>query len=155
MGETISVNLTPNFSLTTTTSPRATSFWLTRTSKGSPTSLVSSITDPCPNCRRSLINILLRPNSTDTVRGMSRMRSRLLLSPPLTADSPASSKASSASSPASISSVSSRTSKSSFAASSSIILSFAFDHFSYLYGFVSSRNAGETFKFGVALHFQN
>ena len=72
----MSVIRIPNFSFTTTTSPRAISFWLTKISSGSPASLVSSMTDPCPSCRRSLISILVLPSSTETSRGMSRMKSR-------------------------------------------------------------------------------
>lgn len=41
-----SVIRTPNFSFTTTTSPRATSFPFTSTSRGSPTCLFNSITEP-------------------------------------------------------------------------------------------------------------
>ena len=45
-GGTISLILQPNFSLTTTTSPRATSLPLTNISRSSPTSRCNSITDP-------------------------------------------------------------------------------------------------------------
>jgi len=65
----------PNFSLTTTTSPRATSLLLTSTSIGSPASFSSSITDPCPSCSSSRISILVLPSCTDTCMGMSRMKS--------------------------------------------------------------------------------
>ena len=49
IGLIISVRRIPNFSFTTTTSPFATSLPFTKISKGSPASLSSSNTDPCPN----------------------------------------------------------------------------------------------------------
>src|SRR5579884_1445292 len=76
---TTSVKRMPNFSLTTTTSPRATNRLFTRTSKGSPASFSNSITDPCPNCRRSRMSIRVDPSCTDTCIGISRMKSRFLI----------------------------------------------------------------------------
>src|SRR5659263_770931 len=80
-GLMMSVSRMPNFSLMTTTSPRAISLPLTKTSIGSPTILSSSMTDPCPSWRRSLMNIFVRPISIMTTRGMSRKK--LMSRPPV------------------------------------------------------------------------
>src|SRR6185437_13338189 len=59
-GEMMSVRRIPNFSVTTTTSPRAMSFSLTSTSRGSPANFESSTTEPCASWRISRIAILDR-----------------------------------------------------------------------------------------------
>src|SRR6185369_10922 len=80
LGLTISNRRTPNFSFTTTASPRATSFELTKISSGSPASLVNSTTAPWLSWRISLTRSFVLPNSTVTCRGISRMKSRFFLS---------------------------------------------------------------------------
>src|SRR5437868_4047694 len=76
-GEITSVRRMPNFSLTTTTSPWATSVPLTNTSSGSPAARSSSTTEPWLSCSRLRIGMRVRPTSIDSVTGTSRMTSRL------------------------------------------------------------------------------
>src|SRR3989304_7975714 len=61
-GLMMSVNLTPSFSFTTTTSPLATNLLFTSISIGSPASLSSSTTEPWPSCNRSLMSIFVFPS---------------------------------------------------------------------------------------------
>src|SRR5690606_32634109 len=67
----ISVTLTPKFSSTTTTSPRAIRFLFTKMSTGSPASLSNSMTDPGEIESNSSIDFSVRTNSTVTYNGMS------------------------------------------------------------------------------------
>src|SRR5262245_14612875 len=76
-GEITSVRRWPNLSLTTTTSPCATSVPLTNTSSGSPAARSSSTTEPWLSCSRLRIGMRVRPTSIDNVTGTSRMTSRL------------------------------------------------------------------------------
>src|SRR6185436_8635379 len=50
---------------------------------GSPAGVSSSTTEPCASCRMCLIGILVRPNSTVSCTGMSRIRLMSLPAPPL------------------------------------------------------------------------
>src|SRR6266702_2621277 len=76
-----SVRRIPNFSLTTTTSPCATSVPLTNTSSGSPAARSSSTTDPWLSCNRLRIGMRVRPTSIDRVTETSRITSKLTSRP--------------------------------------------------------------------------
>jgi hypothetical protein len=73
LGVTMSVSRMPNLSLTTTTSPWAIRKPLTSTSIGSPARVSSSTTEPCASCRMCLIGMRVRPSSTVSCTGMSRI----------------------------------------------------------------------------------
>src|SRR6185295_7121260 len=73
LGVTMSVRRMPNLSLTTTTSPCAIRYPLTSTSIGSPASVSSSTTEPCASCRMCLIGMRVRPSSTVSCTGISRI----------------------------------------------------------------------------------
>src|ERR1700678_568214 len=79
---TTSVSRMPNFSLTTTTSPRATRTPFTSTSRGSPASRSSSTTAPGANCSRSRTDMRARPTSSARVTATSRIRFRFISWPP-------------------------------------------------------------------------
>src|SRR5690349_19922003 len=81
-----SVRRIPNLSLTTTTSPCATSVPLTNTSSGSPAARSSSTTEPWFSAIRLRIEMRVRPTSIASVTGTSRITSRLT-SPPVAAGS--------------------------------------------------------------------
>src|SRR5690606_2702148 len=83
---TTSSSRTPKRSLTTTTSPCATSVPFTSTPSGSPASLSSSTTEPCVSASRLRTLIRVRPTSSVTSRRTSIIRSRLSWpSPPVAA----------------------------------------------------------------------
>src|SRR5688572_23035981 len=84
-GEITSVRRIPNLSLTTTTSPCATSVPLTNTSSGSPAARSSSTTEPWLSCSRLRIGMRVRPTSIDSVTGTSRITSRLTSRAPASA----------------------------------------------------------------------
>src|SRR5690554_1864820 len=77
----MSVRRMPNLSLTTTTSPCAISVPLTSTSIGSPARPSSSTTEPCASCSRLRIDSLVRPSSTVSCTGMSRIMSKSFIDP--------------------------------------------------------------------------
>src|ERR1019366_4018046 len=79
---TTSVSRMPNFSLTTTTSPRAMRTPFTRTSSGSPARRSSSTTAPGASCNRSRTDIRARPTSSASVTETSRIRFKFISWPP-------------------------------------------------------------------------
>src|SRR5258708_7661638 len=79
---TTSVNRMPNFSLTTTTSPRAMRTPFTSTSRGSPARRSSSTTAPGASCNRSRTAMRARPTSSASVTATSRIRFRFISWPP-------------------------------------------------------------------------